>query len=111
MTRPRNSPIGGLIYLIHCLTTDYYKIGVCRQIYTPTGREQNVQARIETLQTGCPLELVYVCLAEYPSYANQHERAIHEKYWKRRVHEEWFKFAEDEVAGVIEEINNTKRIF
>lgn len=109
MSQRTTSSQGGYLYLIRCRETTYYKIGVCFFSDTEARDKKNLENRIRTLQTGCPFELVYIHLASYPSHIVQHEQAVHNKYWKRRVLGEWFVFTDMVIGEVIKEMDNITR--
>ena len=109
MSRIRTGSRGGHLYLIQCVDTDFYKIGFCITTGNENQDERNIENRIRTLQTGCPFALKYWYVVWYDSHIGQHERAVHNKFWKNRVRGEWFRFVPDDIAKVVEEISNTKR--
>ena len=61
------------------------------------GKAKDVEARIKTLQTGCPLKLHLI--AFFP-LAGDRESAIHRRLSQLRVRGEWFRYT-DEVDSVI----------
>ncbi|HDZ14843.1 hypothetical protein LCGC14_1411960 [marine sediment metagenome] len=71
------------LYIINCVGTDYYKIGV----------SDRPKSRVVTLQTGCPycLELVkkYAFKTKLEAYAA--EAVTHRVLNDHLVHGEWFK--------------------
>jgi len=73
----------GFVYLVKATTTSFYKIGVSKDCYK----------RLQTLQTGNPLELTIIerifstdCLAV--------EKALHAYYEAYSIRGEWFDFPE-----------------
>jgi len=77
------------VYLIHCLETNYYKIGHSVDPYK----------RIGTFQTGCPFELrLLACCTGGSNF----EDKLHEKYNEQRVRGEWFSFSDNQLADVIQ---------
>jgi Meiotically up-regulated gene 113 len=72
-----------LVYFIHCPEADMVKIGCTLK---------NPNERLDSLQTGCPYELVRagVIHARFMS-----ETAVHAKFKASRVRREWFKLTPD----------------
>ncbi|MDP6730244.1 MAG: GIY-YIG nuclease family protein [SAR324 cluster bacterium] len=77
----------------------YCKIGIT------TGE---VQSRIDTLQTGNPLEIFTYHSFETKA-AEMVERQLHHHYSDKRVRLEWFRLTETEVKEAIQVANNFKK--
>ena len=84
-------PRSGHIYLVNAVGTDSFKIGMTKQ---------PVLQRINTLQTGCPLQLRYV----YHSYVEdmqKTERELHQIFDSFREIGEWFFLKNSQVKECI----------
>lgn len=59
------------------------------------GHSNNVQRRIETMQTGCPYEITIVCLFAYDieQTAREMETRLHNRFRRARIRGEWFKYS------------------
>lgn len=86
----------GYIYLIHCETTNYYKIGVSKI---------NLSTRLSNLQSGCPFTLTPIH-CEHIKNTYKTEKMLHSRYANKRISGEWFEFGEKEVRAVVSEIQN-----
>lgn len=75
----------GIVYLIHALDSDFYKIGWSLK---------NPQKRLESMQTGCPYELH---LAKMFRGSQSDEYELHMLFVENRYRGEWFVFDEEEV--------------
>lgn len=84
------------LYVIRCLPHDYYKIGITNDI----------DKRIETHQTGCPLELklVFAVEADIEDYFGREivylEQFFHKNYTDNRVRGEWFELTNKEITEI-----------
>ena len=76
-----------MIYVISAIGISHVKVGVAR----------NPVSRLRKLQTGQPLKLVILALADWP---NQSERRIHRVLRAERVRGEWFVRC-DKIARLI----------
>lgn len=85
------------IYLIHAVGTDFYKIGVTKDLIT----------RLRNIQTGSPLpiELFGFWHSKRSSVV---ESIIHSRYKQFCIGKEWFKFSSYELSSVIADINKLK---
>jgi len=70
----------GYVYLIKCVNTTFYKIGISKI---------NYNARLSTMQSGCPYELKFINAIHSPDYRNI-ERVLHFKFQSKRIRGEWF---------------------
>ncbi len=86
------------VYLLKCLGTNFYKIGIAK----------NVDSRIDNLQPSCPLEIFEVTSKVMISrtQALLFEEDLHLKYADKRVHHEWFKLSNEEA----DKIGNALRV-
>ena len=74
----------GYVYLIQCVDTTYYKIGITRQ---------NVEDRVKALQTGSPHELKLVMMF-LSKNAEEAEAWVHKALAQHRRRGEWFDLKE-----------------
>ena len=81
-------PIGH-VYLIHCIGTTYYKIGMARSI----------QHRLGQLKGANPHELVVIDTIRHPNYKRIEQR-LHDLCKAYRVRYEWYDFDEDTLSMV-----------
>lgn len=92
-TRAQIMPVGAgdaWIYFVRAVGTELVKIGFTSSI--------DPRARISSLQTGCPHELV---LEAHVAGAQDIERALHAALASRRQRGEWFVLSADEVRTVV----------
>jgi len=80
----------GYIYLIKVNDYDYYKIGISKN--TPYNR-------LSGLQSGCPFELSIIDVYVVNNYRKM-ENILHNKYKKYHTLGEWFKFDNDMINKV-----------
>lgn len=74
------------IYLVRQTGTQYYKIGISKQ----------VDKRILQLQTANAVELVLVYKFE-TKFNYKLETALHQRYILKKVNSEWFEFSDCEI--------------
>lgn len=79
------------VYIVHCLGTDYYKIGI--STIPPL-------ARLANLQTGCPMNLSMIHVFANLGAAEL-EREIHARLRQFRMRGEWFKLSKSELDGLV----------
>lgn len=72
--------------------------------YYKIGKTEDVEARVNTLETASPLGVEIIYSAESNSI-NQVEKIVHNRYLSRQSNREWFNFSEEEVSEVITYIN------
>jgi len=77
------------VYLIRCLETPFYKIGVSK----------NVGARLTSLQAACPLELQIIHTFA-PKHPRRIEYTLHQMFDKRRYRGEWFELEPADLAFI-----------
>lgn len=82
VSNTRNSE--GFVYLVKTFTTNYYKIGISKDVYK----------RMQSLQTGTPFELI-VCDRLFSMDCLRLEKALHEYYSAYSIRGEWFEFSPD----------------
>ena len=70
----------GYVYLIHCVGTSFYKIGISKIDY---------YSRLSTMQSGCPYKLELVNTMHSTQYQNL-EKTLHAKFKNKRIRGEWF---------------------
>lgn len=82
----------GYVYLVHCDTTPYFKIGISKC---------DPSVRLSTLQTSCPLELhmIHVAYCDHRAYV---ESVLHDLYSSRRTRGEWFDMTGVEIPDIID---------
>jgi hypothetical protein len=86
--------MSGCVYIIHALTTDYYKVGITIK---------SIEGRLRSLQTSIPFWNLEVVIAHYCDDYSTLEKLLHEKYSDQRLrNSEWFVFTDNEVAEMIE---------
>jgi len=84
----------GLMYLLHLIGSDAYKVGVTT----------NIDRRLENLQTGCPyqIEPVYSIPVKYRMSAHRLEAKILHQYKPSSPYfGEWLKLTPDQYAELI----------
>jgi len=74
----------GYVYLIRCLGSDFYKIGISKL---------DVGNRVATMQSGCPFELKVIHVS-YSDHYSLLEAELHRRYKLKRVRGEWFEFTD-----------------
>jgi len=81
------------VYLIRMGETDFYKIGISR----------NIKKRLISIQNGNPLKVSVLYSIKHKD-AESAERFLHIKYKKRRMSasKEWFRFRDEEIPSVKE---------
>lgn len=85
--KPKLQVSRGYVYILHCIGTNFYKIGVSQ--HSPEGR-------LATLQVGNPYELQMshcVKLEDYGAVENQ----LHGTFESKRIRGEWFKLGKDDL--------------
>ena len=85
-----SKPENGYVYLVHCVGTDFYKIGISKISY---------EARLSTMQSGCPYELRLLKTAHSTRY-KEVEKILHSKFRKFRVRGEWFVFSQEQMEEI-----------
>ena len=80
---------GSFVYLIHCVGTTYYKIGIS---YSP-------QKRLRDLQVANPLKLKLVAQIRHPDYTLL-EQYLHVLCKNHKIRGEWFDFNDDEIKHI-----------
>ena len=80
----------GYIYVIHCTTTDYYKIGQSKS---------SVNSRLTSMQVGCPFELEVITCREVRNYLAL-ERQLHADFADCSVRGEWFKLSVEDLQVI-----------
>lgn len=74
------------LYVIRCIGTNFYKIGITN----------NLNKRLKTHQTGCPLKLKYIFAveADIEDFLGREitylEKFLHNNYASHKIHGEWF---------------------
>lgn len=84
-----------MVYIVEAKGTGLYKIG-----YTSS---DDVLARIATMQTGCPYELVPTIII--PNGSEKTERALHYIYQDQNIRGEWFNLSSRNIDGLREHFN------
>lgn len=83
----------GTVYLLRCHKR--FKIGISRQFHQRF-------ANLNYGQSPYPLETIHRATGpEYKAY----ERMLHQRFADKRVHSEWFLLSDDDLPGLIEEMN------
>ncbi|MFY0602042.1 MAG: GIY-YIG nuclease family protein [Cyclobacteriaceae bacterium] len=91
-----NNEAPRLLYVIKSGRRDYYKIGITN----------NLAIRIQTLQIGNPdkLEVIAYALADMGDFLGREiiflENFLHLNYANEKVHGEWFKLSQEEIADI-----------
>jgi len=82
-------------------------------IYTKIGVANNIQRRMEQLQTGNPLELRLACSVQMPSIksAFYFEKLLHDEFMDKHKHGEWFFIKEAKVKDVISKFSDSHELF
>jgi len=100
--RPKRVGLPG-VYLVRCLGSDFYKIGLTR----------NINRRLTTIQTGCPHE-VRVELFYKTSKPEEFEAEMHSFLADYRVRGEWFEltggaleWTRDKLNGIMPAVINS----
>jgi len=83
------------IYLIRQENSNYYKIG----------KSVSPKSRIKTLQDGNPVALKLIHSTQCADNGFLAELAIHSKFKNYYVQGEWFEFKDNQIANVIEQMN------
>ena len=95
----------GYVYLVNCVGTNYYKIGISKA---------DPKNRIANLQSGCPLELEFEDIY-YCKHYSLLEYEIHKRYSKLNVRGEWYELNESQLLCVKSELqeqsNKQLRLF
>lgn len=81
----------GYVYLIQCVGTTYYKIGITRQ---------NVESRVNALQIGSPHELKLVMMF-LSGNAEEAEAWVHKALAHCRFRGEWFDLGPQEICDFV----------
>jgi hypothetical protein len=89
----------GYVYLVHCLGTEFYKIGMSKIDY---------EARLSTMQSGCPYELILVDAIHSTRYKSM-EIALHHMLKAKRVRGEWFNLDESSLKEIKSYFNNNSQ--
>lgn len=95
---------GGYIYVVHCVGTPYYKIGICY-----SENKNSFKARLVGLQTGCPFELKYVATIWKEFDISLFEHTVQRKCQKCCIRGEWFEFNENQITKLIEELGDDEQ--
>ena len=80
----------GYVYLIHCVGTSLYKIGISKIDY---------YSRLSTMQSGCPYELEFVDTMHSTQYQKL-EKTLHAKFKNKRIRGEWFDLDSESLSEV-----------
>jgi hypothetical protein len=80
----------GYVYLIHCVGTSFYKIGISKIDY---------YARLSTMQSGCPYKLEFVDTMHSTQYQKL-EKTLHAKFINKRIRGEWFDLDPESLSEV-----------
>lgn len=92
------------LYVIRCVNTNYYKIGITNDL----------NKRLQTLQTGCPYELILILFSEpeledmYASEIVYLERFLHRNYKELRVRGEWYELCYDHISDIVFFLENDR---
>lgn len=84
------------LYLIRCINTDFYKIGITNKI----------DIRLQNLQTGCPLELkiVFVAVADMGDFLGREitylEAFLKNNYKSQLERGEWFNLSYENISDL-----------
>ena len=87
-----SKPDNGYAYLVHCIGTNFYKIGISKISY---------EARLSTMQSGCPYELRLLTTAHSTHY-KEVEKILHRKFKQFRIRGEWFELSQEQMEEVRE---------
>ena len=65
-------------------------------IFVKIGYTNNIESRLETVQTSCPYNVVVICVFPYQTEiaAREMEISLHRRFAKFRVRGEWFRAKE-----------------
>ena len=86
----KNQPANGYVYLVHCMGTNFYKIGISKIDY---------YARLASMQSGCPYELEFIDTIHSTQYRKL-EKALHAKFRNKRIRGEWFDLDRESLSEV-----------
>jgi len=70
----------GIVYVIRCAPTSYYKIGV-------SGSPED---RLYMMQGGCPLDLILIAVKRYKDPYRK-ESQLHKAFADKRIRGEWYE--------------------
>ena len=91
----KNKDLNGFyIYIINQENTNYYKIGISKQI---------ISNRIAALQSGNPFKL-NVIWKYYTPNASRIEKELHNKYKSNNVSGEWFELSKNDIEIIKQKI-------
>ena len=80
----------GCVYVIHALTTPYYKIGITINA---------IEKRLGGLQVAYPFWDLEIVIVHYCNAHRKLEKTLHERYTDQRLrNSEWFKLTDRELA-------------
>lgn len=91
----------GMLYVIKCVGTNWVKIGRSKR---------GVKNRLSAMQTGCPLPLQVVLIADVGKY-KEAERKVHLAFKDQRGIGEWFSVDDDqmiELTSIISEFGEIR---
>lgn len=81
--------MNGYVYIVHALTTDYYKIGMT----------VNIKNRMSALQVAIPFWDLELVVSHYYDRCRRLEMRLHEYYADKRLRiSEWFELSNDDLA-------------
>ena len=84
--------MSGCVYVIHALTTDYYKIGIT----------EDIAKRLRGLQLAIPFWELELLTTHYHDKFKKIERSLHDIYKGKNLrNSEWFELTSDDLSTAL----------
>lgn len=85
------------IYIVRCGTSDFYKVGISRDVIK----------RLSGMQTDCPYELILIKFQIYPgNIACEEEMVLHRALEQYHIRREWFQLNSQTLKELFQEFTN-----